>query len=116
MWWTNGVAAALCVAAYGMCGPISVAAADEPDIYGYITSDEQQEISANGWRSCDALRAIAGSRAVTQDDARNLVEGYLAAGWDVESAGDIVWESVEAGCGEYGPQVEAAMDTYPPMY
>lgn len=111
---TNYLVAAVGVAAAVCAAPI--AHADEPDVYGLITSDEREEISTNGWQSCETLRDIAVTREVTSEDARALVEGYLTDGWDLESAGDIVWESVETDCAEYVPLVEAAMQTYPPMY
>lgn len=106
-------AAIVLVAMSASPGALPPAGADEPDVYGLITSDERQEISSNGWRHCETLDAA--DPPVTPADVNAIIQGYLATGWDVESAGDIVWESVEAGCAEYVPQVEAVMDTYGPM-
>jgi hypothetical protein len=44
-----------------------------------------------------------------------LVESYRGKGWDLESAGDIVWESVEDRCPAYMQQVQEAMRSYGPM-
>ncbi len=92
------------------------AKADEPDIYGLITSEEAQEIWANGWRNCGTLdRASETDPPITSGHVIGIIEGYLERGWDLESAGDIVWESVEGRCSEYMPQVQRAMRSYGPM-
>jgi hypothetical protein len=92
------------------------AEADEPDIYGDVTSDEAAEIWENGWRNCATLdKALETDPPVTSTHVKGIIESYRAEGWDLESAGDIVYESVEGGCPEYMPQVQLAMRSYPPM-
>lgn len=92
------------------------AKAEEPDIYGFITSEEAQEIWANGWRNCGTLdRTSETDPPVTSGHVIGIIEGYMEEGWDLESAGDIVWESVEGRCSDYMPQVERAMRSYGPM-
>ena len=80
-----------------------------------ITSDESQEIWANSWRVCVTLdEAIETDPPVTSEHVKDIIEEYRAEGWDLESAGDIVWESVEGRCSEYMPQVQRAMRSYGP--
>lgn len=105
----------IALAALAASTVISAPAAHADDIYGLITADEAQEISANGWRVCQPLDATA-PRPVTSDDAKAVVEGYIASGWDLESAGDIVWESVEGNCPEYLEPVKRAMRSYGPAH
>jgi hypothetical protein len=72
------------------------------DVFGLITLDESQEIIANGQRNCDSLhRADEANPPLTPQGVLPVIEGYRAQGWDLESANDIVWESVEARCPEY---------------
>ncbi|MGA5466587.1 hypothetical protein [Mycobacterium sp. NPDC050041] len=88
-------------------------ASAEPDVYGLLTADEKQEIFANGQRNCVSLdRAAEASPPLSSDDVRTVIDSYVAGGWDLESAGDIVWESVEGRCAEYMPQVKIAMRSY----
>ena len=88
-------------------------ASGDDDIYGLITPDERQEIQANGQRICVRLdQAAEASAPLTAPAVRTVVDNYVADGWDLESAGDIVWESVEGRCPEYMPQLKAAMRSY----
>jgi hypothetical protein len=41
-----------------------------------------------------------------------VIESYRAQGWDLESANDIIWESVEGRCPEYFDAVRRAVRTY----
>lgn len=93
------------------------AGAEEPDVYGLLTEDEKQEIWENGWKVCVALdQAYEAAPPPTSDDVKVVVDRYLGDGWDLESAGDIVWESVEGGCADYMPQLEIAMRSYSPSW
>jgi hypothetical protein len=110
------VAVAVIAPAVGFA-PTALADDDNPDVYGFITPVEQQEISANGNENCVALDHVSEDRPpVTSESVRGLVEGYRAKGWDLESAGDIVWESVEGRCPGYLDQVKQAMSSYGPMH
>src|SRR3954469_8098518 len=96
----------------------TVAAADPTDdvyndIFGLITADEQQEISANGHSNCVALaQAHESTPPLTSPDVITVIEGYRAQDWDLESASDIVWESVSGRCPEYLDAVKRAVRTY----
>lgn len=91
------------------------AEAGETDVYGLITPDEAVEISANGWRHCGELDRVRETEApVSYENVIGIVEGYRADGWDQESAGNIVWDSVKDRCSQYLPQVEEAMDSLIP--
>jgi len=109
--------AALLATAIGLAGA-PIASADPTDdgydnIFGLITPDEQQEISANGQSNCVTLdHAYESSPPLTSQDVITLIEGYRAKGWDLESANDIVWESVEGRCPEYLDAVKRAVRTY----
>lgn len=99
-------------------GCATVASADPgedgyDDVYGLVTPDEQQEIWANGQRNCVTLdRAYEASPPLTSQDVISVIESYRAQGWDVESAGDIIWESVEGRCPEFLDAVKRAVRTY----
>ncbi|MCW2511559.1 MAG: hypothetical protein JWR11_601 [Mycobacterium sp.] len=83
------------------------------DVYGLITADEEQEIWANGHRNCVTLdRAMEASPPLTSKNIISVIESYRAQGWDVESASDIVWESVKGRCPEYLDAVKRAVRTY----
>lgn len=104
--------ATLAVAGIGLAG-IPVAAADPtPDdnanVFGLITDDESQEIWANGQRNCVILDQAGG----TTDAAGALVDRYQSEDWDLESSGDIVWESVTSRCPEYLDAVKRAVRSY----
>jgi hypothetical protein len=109
--------AALFAVGIGLAGA-PVAAADPTDdgydnIFGLITPDEQQEISANGQRNCVTLdQAFENGPPLGSQDVIALIETYRAQGWDLESASDIVWESVEGRCPEYLDAVKRAVRTY----
>jgi len=91
------------------------ALAEQPNIYGVITADESREISASGTRNCAQLHRAAATASLTPDDAGLLIENYLNQGWDLESTGDILRESVDRTCGQYLPQVAQALTSYGPI-
>ena len=91
------------------------AAAEQPNIYGVVTADEAREISAGSASTCATLRRSAATAFLTPDDVSLLVDGYLGDGWDLESTGDILRESVDRNCGEYLPQVARAISNYGPV-
>ena len=91
------------------------AVAEEPNIYGLVTPDEEQEIWANGWQNCAKIDQYADAGDQSMAIVQGVIQQYLDSGWDLESAGDIVWESVEGRCAEYLPQVKRAMRAYGPM-
>lgn len=91
------------------------ALAEGPNIYGVVTADEAREISAGSAGTCATLRRSAATAFLTPDDVSLLVDGYLGAGWDLESTGDILRESVDRNCGEYLPQVARAISNYGPV-
>ena len=80
----------------------------DDDIYGLVTPGEQQEIWANGQRNCVILDQKGG----TTDAVGALIDQYQAEDWDLESASDIVWESVQGRCPEYLDAVKRAVRTY----
>lgn len=83
------------------------------DIYGLVTPDEEQEIWASGQATCVSLdQAYEASPPLTSSGVIPVIEGYRSQGWDVESASDIVWESVEGRCPEYLDAVKRAVRTY----
>ena len=95
---------------------LAAPAAAEPNNYGLLTPDEDQEIRTNGWKVCVALDEAADQHPpVGTDDALAVINEMRDQGWDLESAGDITWESVEGGCPEYLDQVKRAMRTFGPM-
>lgn len=107
-----------CIAALMVCSFANVAPAaadDEPNVYGLITPDEQQEIWTNGWKNCAKIDQYADGGDESMTAVQGVIQQYLDAGWDLESAGDIVWESVEGRCSEYMPQVKRAMRAYGPL-
>ena len=95
-----------------------IATADPTDdgydnIFGLVTPDERQEILASGQITCVALdQAYESSPPLTSQDVITVIEGYRARGWDLESASDIVWESVEGRCPEYLDAVKRAVRSY----
>ena len=90
--------------------------AEPENIYGLVTPDEQQAIFQDGWRYCVMLDEAADDHPpVTTEDALAVVNALRNEGWDLESAGDITWESVEGRCPEYIDQVKRAMRTFGPM-
>jgi hypothetical protein len=105
------------VAEIGFAGA-PVASADPTDdgydnIFGLVTPDERQEIWANGQRTCVSLdEAYDSSPPVNSGDVVALIENYRAQGWDLESASDIVWESVEGRCPKYLDAVKRAVRSY----
>lgn len=80
----------------------------EPDVFGLITPDEQQEIWANGNRNCVTLDQAGG----TDNSIGHLIDQYQAQGWDQESSIDIVWESITGRCPEYLGAVKRVARTY----
>lgn len=48
----------------------------------------------------------------TGTEVSNYGTVYRAKGWDLESASDIVWESVEGRCPEYLDAVKRAVRSY----
>jgi len=85
----------------------------DDDIYGQVTQGERQEIWASGQQSCQTLdRAFESNPPLKSDDVVAVIEGYRAEGWDLESASDITWESVEGRCPEYLDAVKRAVRTY----
>jgi hypothetical protein len=108
----SGVTAVLLAASAASVVSAPVATGDD-NIYGLVTPDEQQEIWANGQRNCVTLDGLAESNPpLTSDGVKTVIQSYLDNGWDLESAGDIVWESIEGRCPEYMPQVKIAMRSY----
>jgi hypothetical protein len=110
-------ATAVAIALFAVSGtPVAVAdpADDSYDnIFGLITPEEKQEIWANGQATCVALdRAYEASPPLTSQGVIPVVEDYRAQGWDLESANDIVWESVEGRCPEYLDAVKRALRSY----
>ena len=107
----------LAVAGIGLAA-MPVASADpigdtEDDIYGLFTPGEKQEVWASGQRTCVTLdQAYESSPPLTSQGVIPVIEGYRAEGWDLESANDIVWESVEGRCPEYLDAVKRAVRTY----
>lgn len=86
---------------------------DYDDVYGLITPDEKQEIWASGNATCVALdRAYEAGPPLTSSGVIPVIESYRARGWDLESAGDIVWEAVEGRCPEYLDAVKRAVRSY----
>lgn len=96
-------------------GAAPAAVAEQPNIYGVLTADEAREVSANGPANCAQLRRSAATSSLTPDDAGLLIEKYLNNGWDLESAADIVTESVNRTCAQYLPQVSMALAAYGPI-
>lgn len=102
--------------AFGATLTVAPAAlAEQPNLYGVVTADESREISASGPSNCAQLRRAAATASLTPDDAGLLIENYLNQGWDLESAADIVRESVDRTCGQYLPQVAQALTSYGPI-
>ena len=89
----------------------------EPDnVYGLITDDEREAISEDGWSYCVTLDQAADQHPPpSTNDALAVINSLRNEGWDLESAGDITWESVEGRCPEYIDQVKRAMRTFGPM-
>ena len=54
-------------------------------------------------------QAYESSPPLTSQDVIAVIEVYRAQGWDLESANDIVWESVEGRCPEYLDAVKRAV-------
>jgi hypothetical protein len=110
----------IALAAFGCVGMLNapVASADpigdaDDDIYGLVTQGERQEIWSSGQQSCQTLdRAFESNPPLKSDDVIAVIEGYRAEGWDLESASDITWESVEGRCPEYLDAVKRAVRTY----
>jgi hypothetical protein len=99
--------------AFGMSlGAAPSAMAEQPNIYGLVTADESREISASGPTTCAMLDRSAATASLTPDDVSLLIDDYLGQGWDLESTGDILRESVDRTCGEYLPQVALALTSY----
>jgi hypothetical protein len=96
-------------------GAAPSAVAEQPNISGVITADEAREISASGPATCAALDRAASTAALTPADAGLLIDDYLNQGWDLESTGDILRESVDRTCGEYLPQIAQAITAYGPV-
>ena len=68
---------------------------------------------APGQRNCVTLdQAFESSPPLGSQDVIAVIERYRAQGWDLESANDIVWESVEGRCPEYLDAVKRAVRTY----
>lgn len=99
------VAVAACL---GLALGTAVTAQAEPDVFGLITPDEQQEVWNNGNRNCVTLDQAGG----TESSIGALIDRYQADGWDLESSVDIVWESVTGRCSEYLGAVKRVARTY----
>ena len=83
------------------------------NIYGLLTPDEKQEIQTSGHSTCIALdQAHEANPPLSAQSVVEVIEGFRAQGWDLESASDIVWEQVEARCPEYLDAVKRAVRTY----
>ena len=83
------------------------------NIYGLLTPDEKQEISASGHATCVALdQANKTSPPLSAQGVVGVIEGFRALAWDLESSSDIVWEQVEARCPEHLDAVKRAVRTY----
>lgn len=96
-----------------LCAP-GAAADPVPDgyqnVYGLVTPDEKQEIWANGQANCVTLdRFVDAHSRLTSQGAIDLIADYRSRGWDLESAADIVWESVEGRCPEYLDVIKRAV-------
>lgn len=97
------------------CAP-QAAADPVPDqfenVYGLLTPDEKQEIWTAGRTNCVALdRFVDANSKLTTQGVVDLITAYRNRGWDLESASDIAWESVEARCPEYLDVVKRAVRT-----
>jgi hypothetical protein len=86
---------------------------DYENIFGLVTPDEEREIWVSGQATCVELdRADEASPPLTTQGVIPVIEGYRAEGWDLESANDIVWESVEGRCPDYLEAVKRAVRSY----
>jgi hypothetical protein len=97
---TKLVTILLSVAGIGLAGA-QVAAAD-PDgrwLRQHLRTGHSRRTAgdlANGQSNCVTLdQAYESGPPLTSQDVISVIEGYRAHGWDLESASDTVWESVE---------------------
>lgn len=109
--------AAVVIALFTITGtPVAVAdptSGSYDNIFGLVTPDEKQEIWASGQATCVALdQAYEAGPPLTSQGVIPVIENYRAQGWDLESANDIVWESVEGRCPEYLDAVKRAVRSY----
>ena len=109
-----GVLGATALVAGVLLAPVASAEStddDSPDVYGYLTPAEEQEIAEMGPATCASLDVSHGGAPPNADSVIPVLEGFFEM-WDLESASDVVWESVEADCPEYLDATKQAIASY----